>query len=98
MIVTAGALDTHIHFISPQQIYEAISNGITTMIAGGTRPATGTNPNTCSPGAWNIHHMPDTAEAQPMHFRFLPQSNAPPPHPLSQQKEDEPHHLKLHEY
>src|SRR5579871_3851673 len=55
LIVTAGALDTHIHFISPQQIFEAISNGVTTMIGGGTGPATGTNATTCSPGAWNIH-------------------------------------------
>src|ERR1700719_2579145 len=56
-IVTAGGIDSHIHFISPQQIYEAISNGITTMIGGGTGPATGTNATTCTPGAWNLGHM-----------------------------------------
>src|SRR6202521_3599189 len=54
MIVTAGALDSHIHFISPQQIYEALSNGTTTMLGGGTGPATGTNATTCTPGAWNL--------------------------------------------
>src|SRR3954467_12209791 len=54
MIVTAGAIDSHIHFISPQQVYEALSNGTTTMIGGGTGPATGTNATTCSPGAWNL--------------------------------------------
>src|SRR5262245_39789821 len=54
LIVTAGAIDSHIHFISPQQIYAALSNGTTTMIGGGTGPATGTNATTCSPGAWNI--------------------------------------------
>ena len=57
MIVTAGGIDSHIHFISPQQIYEALSNGITTMIGGGTGPATGTNATTCTPGAWNLARM-----------------------------------------
>src|ERR1700740_1421228 len=56
-IVTAGAIDSHIHFISPQQIYEALSNGTTTMIGGGTGPATGTNATTCTPGRWNLEQM-----------------------------------------
>ena len=85
LIVTAGGLDTHIHFISPQQIYEAISNGITTMIGGGTGPATGTNATTCSPGAWNIHRMLESAEAWPMNFGFLGKGNASTPLPLAEQ-------------
>src|SRR5215831_14374661 len=62
-MVTAGALDTHIHFISPQQIYEAISSGVTTMIGGGTGPATGTNATTCTPGPWNLARMLEAADA-----------------------------------
>src|SRR5580692_592228 len=62
-IITAGAIDSHIHFISPQQIYEAISSGITTMIGGGTGPATGTNATTCTPGRWNLEQMLRAAEA-----------------------------------
>src|SRR5215469_11945473 len=57
LLVTAGGIDSHIHFISPQQIYEALSNGVTTMIGGGTGPATGTNATTCTPGAWNLARM-----------------------------------------
>src|SRR5712692_10275546 len=68
MLVTAGGIDGHIHFIAPQQIYEAISNGITTMIGGGTGPATGTNATTCTPGAWNIARMLQAAESWPMNF------------------------------
>jgi urease subunit alpha len=97
LIVTAGALDTHIHFISPQQIYEAISNGITTMIGGGTGPATGTNATTCSPGAWNIHRMLEAAEAWPMNFGFLGKGNASSPLPLAEQIEAGACGLKLHE-
>ncbi len=96
-IVTAGALDTHIHFISPQQIYEAISNGITTMIGGGTGPATGTNATTCSPGAWNIHRMMEAAEAWPLNFGFLGKGNASTPLPLAEQIEAGACGLKLHE-
>jgi urease alpha subunit len=66
LIVTAGGVDSHIHFISPQQIYEALSNGITTMIGGGTGPATGTNATTCTPGAWNLSRMLEAADAWPM--------------------------------
>jgi urease subunit alpha len=97
LIVTAGGLDTHIHFISPQQIYEAISNGITTMIGGGTGPATGTNATTCSPGAWNIHRMLESAEAWPMNFGFLGKGNASAPLPLAEQIEAGACGLKLHE-
>ena len=63
LIVTAGAIDSHVHFISPQQVYEAISSGITTMIGGGTGPATGTAATTCTPGAWNLARMLQAAEA-----------------------------------
>jgi urease subunit alpha len=68
MIVTAGGVDSHIHFIAPQQIYEALSNGITTMVGGGTGPATGTNATTRTPGAWNIARMLQAAEAWPVNF------------------------------
>ena len=76
LIVTAGGIDSHIHFISPQQIYEAISNGITTMIGGGTGPATGTAATTCTPGAWNLARMLQAADAWPMNFGFLGKGNA----------------------
>src|SRR6195952_3029768 len=71
MIVTAGGIDSHIHFISPQQVYEALSNGITTMIGGGTGPATGTAATTCTPGAWNMARMLEAADAWPVNFGFL---------------------------
>src|SRR5690242_8785427 len=76
MIVTAGAMDSHIHFICPQQTYEALSGGITTMLGGGTGPATGTNATTCSPGAWNIARMLQAAESWPVNFGFLGKGNA----------------------
>ena len=63
--MTAGGIDAHIHFIAPQQIQTALSSGITTMIGGGTGPATGTNATTCTPGAWNIHKMLEAAESFP---------------------------------
>jgi urease subunit alpha len=97
LIVTAGALDTHIHFISPQQIFEAISNGITTMIGGGTGPATGTNATTCSPGSWNIQRMLEAAEAWPMNFGFLGKGNTATPLPLVEQIVGGACGLKLHE-
>jgi urease subunit alpha len=97
LIVTAGALDTHIHFISPQQIFEAISNGITTMIGGGTGPATGTNATTCSPGSWNIQRMLEAAEAWPMNFGFLGKGNTATPFPLVEQIVGGACGLKLHE-
>jgi len=97
LIVTAGALDTHIHFISPQQVFEAISNGVTTMIGGGTGPATGTNATTCSPGAWNIQRMLEAAEAWPLNFGFLGKGNTATPLPLVEQIEGGACGLKLHE-
>src|SRR6266567_6978780 len=87
MIVTAGGIDSHIHFISPQQIYEALSGGITTMIGGGTGPATGTNATTCTPGAWNIARMLESAEHWPMNFGFLGKGNAATQPPLTEQIE-----------
>src|SRR5687768_428144 len=71
MIVTAGGIDSHIHFICPQQIEEALMSGGTTMIGGGTGPATGTFATTCTPGAWHIHSMLSSAEAFPMNLGFL---------------------------
>jgi urease subunit alpha len=97
LIVTAGALDTHVHFISPQQIFEAISNGVTTMIGGGTGPATGTNATTCSPGSWNIQRMLEAAEAWPMNFGFLGKGNTATPLPLVEQIVGGACGLKLHE-
>jgi urease subunit alpha len=96
-IVTAGAIDTHIHFISPQQIYEAMSNGITTMIGGGTGPATGTNATTCTPGRWNLDQMLRSAEAWPMNFGFLGKGNAATGEPLVEQILAGACGLKLHE-
>src|ERR1044071_5532179 len=76
MIVTAGAVDSHIHFISPQQVYEAMSNGVTTMLGGGTGPATGTNATTCTPGAWNLARMLEAVEHWPVNFGLLGKGNA----------------------
>src|SRR6202158_250583 len=97
LIVTAGAIDSHIHFISPQQVEVALSNGITTMIGGGTGPATGTNATTCSPGAWNIARMLEAAEHWPMNFGFLGKGNAATIPPLAEQIEAGACGLKLHE-
>ncbi len=97
LIVTAGAIDSHIHFISPQQVYEALSGGITTMIGGGTGPATGTNATTCTPGKWNLARMLQAAEAWPMNFGFLGKGNAARPAPLDEQIEAGACGLKLHE-
>src|SRR5580698_9255150 len=97
LIVTAGGIDSHIHFISPQQIYEALSNGITTMLGGGTGPATGTNATTCSPGAWNLTRMLEAADAWPMNFGFLGKGNASTPAPLEEQIRAGAGGLKLHE-
>jgi urease subunit alpha len=96
-ILTAGAIDSHIHFISPQQIYEALSNGTTTMIGGGTGPATGTNATTCTPGRWNLEQMFRAAEAWPMNFGFLGKGNASARDPLSEQVLAGACGLKLHE-
>ena len=97
MIVTAGCIDSHIHFISPQQIYEALSNGTTTMIGGGTGPATGTNATTCTPGEWNIARMLEAVEEFPMNFGFLGKGNAAGAAPLEEQIIGGACGLKLHE-
>ncbi len=97
MIVTAGGVDSHIHFICPQQIFEALSNGTTTMIGGGTGPATGTNATTCTPGAWNIARMLEAAEEWPMNFGFLGKGNVSSEIPLEEQLAAGACGLKLHE-
>jgi urease subunit alpha len=97
LILTAGGVDSHVHFISPQQIYEAISNGITTMLGGGTGPATGTAATTCTPGAWNLARMLQSAEAWPINFGFLGKGNAAHQAPLAEQIEAGACGLKLHE-
>jgi len=97
LIVTPGGVDSHIHFISPQQVYEAMSNGITTMVGGGTGPATGTAATTCTPGAWNLARMLEAAEAWPMNFGFLGKGNAATRAPLAEQIEAGACGLKLHE-
>ena len=76
MILTAGGIDAHIHFICPQQVEEAAASGITTMLGGGTGPAAGTNATTCTPGSWNINRMLQAAEALPMNLGLLGKGNA----------------------
>ena len=85
MIVTAGGIDSHIHFICPQQIEEALSSGVTTMMGGGTGPATGTFATTCTPGPWNIERMLQAADAFPMNLGFLGKGNASRPEVLREQ-------------
>ncbi len=97
MIVTAGGIDTHIHFICPQQIDEALMSGVTTMIGGGTGPATGTFATTCTPGPWHIHRMLQSADAFPMNLGFLGKGNASLPDPLREQVTAGAIGLKLHE-
>ncbi len=97
MIVTAGGIDSHIHFICPQQIDEALASGITTMLGGGTGPATGTFATTCTPGPENLHRMLMAAEAFPMNLGFLGKGNASRPEALSQQIAAGAIGLKLHE-
>jgi len=97
MILTAGGIDTHIHFICPQQIETAIASGITTMIGGGTGPATGTNATTCTPGEWNIYRMLEAAEAFPMNLGFLGKGNSSQPEGLAEQVKAGVIGLKLHE-
>ena len=97
MIVTAGGIDTHIHFICPQQIEEALMSGVTTMIGGGTGPATGTFATTCTPGPWHIHRMLEAADAFPMNLGFLGKGNASLKPPLLEQIEAGAIGLKLHE-
>jgi urease subunit alpha len=97
MIVTAGGIDSHIHFICPQQIEEALSSGVTTMLGGGTGPATGTFATTCTPGPENMHRMLQAAEAFPMNLGFLGKGNATQPAALTQQIAAGAIGLKLHE-
>ena len=96
-ILTAGGIDSHIHFICPQQVEEALMSGVTTMLGGGTGPATGTNATTCTPGPWNIHRMLQAAEALPMNLGFLGKGNASLPEPLVEQVAAGAIGLKLHE-
>jgi len=96
-ILTAGGIDAHIHFICPQQVDEALCSGVTTMIGGGTGPATGTNATTCTPGAWNLARMLEAADSLPMNLGFLGKGNASLPGPLREQIEAGAIGLKLHE-
>ena len=97
LIVTAGGIDAHIHFICPQQVDEALMSGITTMLGGGTGPATGTNATTCTPGPWNIQRMLQAAEYLPMNLGFLGKGNGSLPNPLEEQVRAGAMGLKLHE-
>jgi urease subunit alpha len=97
MIVTAGGIDSHIHFICPQQIEEAQMSGITTMLGGGTGPATGTFATTCTPGPWHIHRMLEAADAFPMNLGFLGKGNVSQPEPAREQVRAGAMGLKLHE-
>ncbi|ALS59955.1 urease subunit alpha [Pandoraea norimbergensis] len=97
MIVTAGGIDSHIHFICPQQIEEALSSGVTTLLGGGTGPATGTNATTCTPGPWHIERMLQAADGWPINLGFLGKGNVSQPEPLTEQIEAGAIGLKLHE-
>ncbi|MEQ8655556.1 MAG: urease subunit alpha [Kiloniellales bacterium] len=96
-IVTAGGLDVHVHFICPQQIEEALASGITTMMGGGTGPATGTNATTCTPGPWHIAEMLKASEAFAMNFGFFAKGNSSLPAALEEQVRGGACGLKLHE-
>ena len=96
-ILTAGGIDSHIHFISPQQAWEALYSGVTTMIGGGTGPAEGTRATTCTPGEWNIRRMLEAVEGLPLNFGFLGKGNASRPEPLVEQIVAGAIGLKLHE-
>ncbi|MGN0553057.1 MAG: urease subunit alpha, partial [Oscillospiraceae bacterium] len=97
LIVTAGGIDTHIHFISPTQIETALYSGITTMIGGGTGPADGTNATTCTPGKFNIEKMLEAAEEYPMNLGFLGKGNSADYNTLAEQIEAGACGLKIHE-
>jgi urease subunit alpha len=97
LILTAGGIDTHIHFICPQQIEEALTSGVTTMIGGGTGPAAGTSATTCTPGPWHIYSMLQAAEAFPMNLGFLGKGNVSVPEPAREQIRAGAVGLKLHE-
>src|SRR5271168_2078738 len=96
-ILTAGGIDTHIHFICPQQIEHALASGITTMLGGGTGPATGTNATTCTPGIWNLHRMLEAADHYPMNLGFMGKGNCSTHEPLREQVLAGAVALKLHE-
>jgi urease subunit alpha len=96
-ILTAGGIDSHIHFICPQQVDDALMSGVTTMLGGGTGPATGTNATTCTPGPWNIHRMLEAADTLPMNLGFLGKGNASLPQGLEEQIRAGAIGLKLHE-
>ena len=96
-IVTAGGIDTHIHFICPQQIEHALASGVTTMIGGGTGPAHGTYATTCTPGIWNMHRMLEAADEYPMNLGFLGKGNCATHEPLREQVLAGAVGLKLHE-
>jgi urease subunit alpha len=96
-VATPGGIDTHVHMISPQQVWAALSNGITTLIGGGTGPADGTNATTCTPGAWNIAQMLRAAEALPVNWGVMGKGNASSPDPLREQIEAGACGLKDHE-
>src|SRR5512138_512516 len=97
LILTAGGIDTHIHFISPQQVFEALASGITTFIGGGTGPATGTNATTCTPGARHVQLMLQSTDALPVNFGFLGKGNTSKPEGLDEQIDAGAIGLKLHE-
>ncbi|AKM30797.1 urease subunit alpha [Pandoraea faecigallinarum] len=97
MIVTAGGIDSHIHFICPQQIEEALSSGVTTLLGGGTGPATGTNATTCTPGPWHMERMLQAADGWPINLGFLGKGNVSQPAPLMEQIDAGAIGLKLHE-
>ena len=97
MILTAGGIDAHIHFICPQQVEEALMSGVTTMFGGGTGPATGTNATTCTPGAWNISRMLQAADGLPVNLGFMGKGNASSEAPLREQVAAGAMGLKLHE-
>ena len=97
MITTPGGIDAHIHFICPQQVDDALMSGVTTMLGGGTGPATGTNATTCTPGPWNIHQMLMAADELPMNLGFMGKGNASLPDPLLEQVAAGAMGLKLHE-
>ena len=97
LIATPGGIDSHIHMIAPQQVYHALSNGITTMLGGGTGPADGTRATTCTPGPWNIHRMLEAAESLPVNWGLLGKGNSSHPAPLEEQIAAGASGLKLHE-
>ncbi|RPH59108.1 MAG: urease subunit alpha, partial [Acidobacteria bacterium] len=97
LILTAGGIDSHIHFICPQQTDDALASGVTTFIGGGTGPATGTRATTCTPGSWNIARMLQATDSIPMNFGFLGKGNSSRPEGLEEQIQAGAIGLKLHE-